>query len=249
MSKSSIKDPSIAIRPSQKLIDFIKTLDDVSIDLPANVLEVYEAFTQDKRKRNVYESTISSAPLTEDERNLLVALADDAFQTTTDIENCLESLCLRGNKDCENDSDSDIETVSNNEPISKNKARQIRAKQREKELAKLTLNLSDIKWLHQYLTKARASDASIGYLHELIVGSVLILPSNEIIERNPELEARCQRLRREQDDQRYRQMTKNVDSTRTYEPEETIAYQGNNIHIISYSNSIYLFVNLFLFIL
>lgn len=223
MSKASIKDQSIKILPSEKLIDFIKSLDDVSIDLPQNVLEIYEAFTQDKRKRNVFHQIIPSKPFSDEERNLLVALSDDTFQNTTDLENCLKSICIHIDDE---QNDFGVETVSSNEPISKNKSRQIRAMQREKELAKLTLNLSDIKWIHKYLSKIRKSDTSVGYLHELIEHSQLILPSNQVIERNAELEKRCQRLRREQEDQRYRQMTKNVDTTRTYEPEETIAYQG-----------------------
>lgn len=227
MAKASIKDHSIGIKPSDKLIDFIKSLDDVSIDLPKNLLKLYEAFTQDIRKRNIYNHPIPAEALTEEERKLLIALSDDTFQNTTDLQKCLESLSVYSCNDDENNSSPEIEEiVSTGERISKNKARQIRAKQREKELSKLTLNLSDLKWLHQYLLKERKTDSSISYLHELIEGSQLVLPSNEYIERNPELEERCQRLKREQEDQRYRLMTKNVDCSRSYEPEETISYQG-----------------------
>lgn len=227
MVKSSIKDQSISIKPSERLIYFIKSLDDVSIDLPENLLKVYGAFTQDTRKRNICKQTIPNKALTEDERKLLIALSDDTFQNTTDLQKCFESLSVNSNHDDKNDSTSEIEEmISAGERISKHKARQIRAKQREKELSKLTLNLSDLKWLHQYLLIARRTDNSVGYLHELIEGSQLILPSNEFTERNPELEERCQRLKREQDDQRYRLMTRNVDCTRSYEPEDTISYQG-----------------------
>lgn len=228
MSKAPIQDPSIAIRPSQKLIDFINTLDDVSVDLPENLLKVYQSFSQDTRPRNVCTKpdTDPIAVYTDEEKKLLMALSDNTFQGTTDLEECLQSLCLRSND--EESHDSDVETLAPNERISKNKARQIRAKQRQKEMSKLTLNLTDIKWLYKYLNEARKNDASIPYIHQLVEGSQLILPSNEIIERNPELEARCQRLKLEQDEQRYRQMTKNVDCTRSYEPEETISYQGKS---------------------
>lgn len=229
MIKVSIKDQSVGVRPSVKLIDFIKSLDDTTIELPENLYKIYEAFTNDTRQRKVFQNQIPTEPFTEEEKKLLIALSDDAFQVTTDLEQCLKSLCVAYKDDNEDDTSSDIETLSGNERISKNKARQIRAKQREKELSKLTLNLTDMKWIHQYLSEARKSDASVAYMHEFIEGSQLILPVNEFNERNPELEARCQRLKREQEDQRYRQMTKNVDCSRSYEQEETISYQGNII--------------------
>lgn len=230
MVKASIKNHSIGIKPSEKLIDFIKSLDDISIDLPENLLKLYESYTQDIRKRNIYNHPIPTEALTEEERKLLIALSDDTFQNATDLQKCLESLSVYScDDDDENNSSPEIEDiVATGERISKNKARQIRAKQREKELSKLTLNLSDLKWLHQHLLKERKADSSISYLYELIEGSQLVLPPNEYIERNPQLEERCQRLKREQEDQRYRLMTKNVDCSRSYEPEETISYQGRS---------------------
>lgn len=226
MVKASVKDQSISIKPSDRLIDFIKTLSDVSVDLPDNLLKIYSAFTQDTRKRNIYKLPSPTKALTEEERKLLIALSDGTFQTTTDIHKCLEQLSLYFNDDESNSSLEIEEIVSADERISKHKTRQMRAKQREKELSKLTLSLSDLKWLHLHLLNARQTDSGVSYLHELIEGSQLILPSNEFIERNPELEERCQRLKREQDEQRYRFMTKNVDCTRSHEPEDTISFQG-----------------------
>lgn len=252
MSKTTIKNPTISIRPSPKLIEFIKSLEDhPEVDLPENLLKVYQAFTQDTRPRNVYKSSSESSSASsvgvysEDEKQLLVALSDDTFQGATDLENCMKSLSVHvSNSDGNTDEDShhsDVETLAPHERISKNKARQIRAKQRQRELAKLTLDLADLKWLYCHLNDARQKETADGadavpYLHELVEGSQLILPANEIVERNPELEARCQRLKLEQDDYKYRQMTKNVDCSRTYEPEETISYQGKHcITYISYS--------------
>lgn len=229
MVKVPIINPFIGIRPSQQLIDFIKSLNDSSIDLPENLLKIYQAFTQDTKSRSTCKKSIPEYSFTEEEKQLLVALSDDAFQGTTDLETILNELSVSSCHDDEdenNDWDTDIETVSSNEPISKNKARQMRAKQRQKELSNLTLNLTDLKWMHEYLNEARKLDPSVSYLHELVKGSQLVLPANEFTERDPKLEARCQRLKREQDDQRYRSMTKNVDCSRSYEPEETIAYQG-----------------------
>lgn len=230
MSKAPIKDPSIELRPSPQLIDFIKTLDDFSVALPENLLNVYQSFSQDTRPRDVCpKSDIDSiSDYTDEEKKLMFALSDDAFQGTTDLQKCFESLCVRTKHDDSNDDslDSDVETLAPNERISKNKARQMRAKQRLKEMSKLTLNLTDLKWLYKHLNEARQNDPTVPYLHKLVEGSQLILPPNEIIERNQELEARCQRLKLEQDEQKYRQMTRNVDCTRTTEPTESISYQG-----------------------
>lgn len=228
MSKEAIKNPSVGIRPSQELINFIKSLDDPSIDLPENLLKLYQAFTQDTRTRNVCKQTAleGGGVYTDEEKKLMIAMSDDGFQGSTDLGKCLESLSIASCDEDIGDDFSNVETLRPDEKISKNKARQMRAKQRQKEASKLTLNLFDLKWLHKYLTDAREIDTSIPFLHELVEGSQLVLPANEITERNPELEARCKLLKRQQDDQAYRQMTKNVDCTRTYEPEETISYQG-----------------------
>lgn len=225
MAKASIKNQAIGIVPSPALLAFIKTLDDVSLDIPANLLDIYQAVTKDNRKRNICQPPVTEISFNEEEKKMLTVLSDDTFQGTTDLSECLEALCLHQSVDTSSDS-SDIETLSDNEPISKNKARQLRAKKREKELSKLVISLTDLKWLHEYLIEGRRSGTTYVYLHELIKGSKLMLPANEVIERNPELEKRCQRLKREQDEKRYRMMTKNVDSRRTYEPDETIASQG-----------------------
>lgn len=225
MGKASITSPFIEIRPSEKMIEFIQTLNDSSVHLPENLLRIYQAFTQDTKTRPICKQSIPDCAFSEEEKKLLIALSDDAFQCETDLEISLNELCIDSARTDESN-ESDTETVSSNEPISKNKSRQMRAKQRQKELSNLTLNLIDLKWIHKYLNEARKSDPKIDYLHEIIKGSQLILPQNEITERNPDLEARCQRLKREQDDLKYRMMTKNVDCSRSYEPEETISYQG-----------------------
>ena len=53
----------------------------------------------------------------------------------------------------------------------------------------------------------------------------LQLPANEIVERNPVLEERIKRLKAQQENRVYNSMTKNVDSSRKFIPEETISYQ------------------------
>lgn len=86
------------------------------------------------------------------------------------------------------------------------------------------LTLKDIKWLRAYMKKHEHENSV--YLHEVFEGSKTVLPENEIIKRNPELEARCEKLRKNQMNRDYRAMTKNVDNVRVRYPEETISYQG-----------------------
>ncbi|KAL9694766.1 hypothetical protein quinque_014051 [Culex quinquefasciatus] len=58
----------------------------------------------------------------------------------------------------------------------------------------------------------------------------LILPENEQQKRNAELEARCQKLRKEQEAREYEAMTRNVDNVRTHMPQDTIAFQMKQIN-------------------
>jgi hypothetical protein len=64
------------------------------------------------------------------------------------------------------------------------------------------------------------------YLCDLIDGAELRLPENEIVERNPVLEKRIQRLKAEQEQRIYNSMTKNIDNRRKFIPEDTIAFQS-----------------------
>jgi len=88
-----------------------------------------------------------------------------------------------------------------------------------------TLTLTDLKFLNKILSEKRKTCEQTPYLHELLENSKIILPQNEVIPRNPELEARCKKLREEQQNREYRSMTKDVDSVRRHLPEDTIAYQ------------------------
>lgn len=82
-----------------------------------------------------------------------------------------------------------------------------------------SLSLADVKRLKEELGEG-------SYLCDVIAGAQLILPENEIIARNPVLEKRIQRLKAEQEQRVYNTMTKNVDSSRRFMPEETIAFQS-----------------------
>ncbi|XP_058836913.1 transmembrane protein 199 [Topomyia yanbarensis] len=93
-----------------------------------------------------------------------------------------------------------------------------------------TISLADLKWLNQAMSRLRNDDPTVPYLHELMHDCEIILPENEIMERNPELEARCQKLRRQQEAKQYEAMTRNVDSLRTHHPQDTISFQMKQIN-------------------
>lgn len=101
------------------------------------------------------------------------------------------------------------------EKLSTNESTNVKAK-KDKTTA---LTLPELKRLKTEL-------AGSSFLCDVIEGANFKLPENEIVERNPELEKRVKRLMREQEQRVYNSMTKNVDSSRKFEPEETIAYQS-----------------------
>ncbi|XP_055526183.1 uncharacterized protein LOC129718952 isoform X2 [Wyeomyia smithii] len=92
------------------------------------------------------------------------------------------------------------------------------------------LVLNDLKWLQRVVTQLRKQNNELPYLHELIRDCKIALPKNEIIERNPELEARCIKLRCEQEAKEYKAMTRNVDNIQNYIPQDSIAYQTKQIN-------------------
>ncbi|EDV42610.1 uncharacterized protein Dana_GF18081 [Drosophila ananassae] len=95
---------------------------------------------------------------------------------------------------------------------------------------KSVLYLEDIHWLNDTLDELRKTEVCEVFLHELIETCDLILPENEFKPRNPDLEARCQRLREEQHNREYQKMTKNVDAGLKNYPEDTIAYQIKSLN-------------------
>lgn len=132
--------------------------------------------------------------------------------------------------DDNNDEDtSELGAVAHNKNVSKSRAKRIKEQRKERQRERVRLTLADLIWLNTLLTTRRrdgCADSDGIYLHQLLAGSNLSLPRNEIHERDPALEARCVRLRLEQDARVYNVMTKNVDSSRRQLPDDTIAYQS-----------------------
>ncbi|KAK2579656.1 hypothetical protein KPH14_011580 [Odynerus spinipes] len=92
------------------------------------------------------------------------------------------------------------------------------------------LKLNDINWLNEYLQEYRKTATQKVYLHEILEGADVILPTPKITPRNPELEARIQKLTAQQNAREYRAMTKSVDPVRKDLPEDSLAYQMKQIN-------------------
>lgn len=93
-------------------------------------------------------------------------------------------------------------------------------------LTEYLVYLDDVRWLQQFLEVLRSKQHTNLYLNDILLSCRLELPQNEIIDRNPVLEARCQRLKEEAENRKYVLMTKNVNTNLINYPEDSIAYQS-----------------------
>lgn len=91
----------------------------------------------------------------------------------------------------------------------------------DKEQIKLTV--SEVRWIRNNV------DLEVP-LHEWLEMCRIELPEPPVIPRSPELEARVQRLKLEQQERDYQHMTRNVDTVRSKYPDETIASQLKEIN-------------------
>ena len=89
---------------------------------------------------------------------------------------------------------------------------------------KSTIELGKLKYAYDLINKSSKETKNQIYLNDILID--IVLPINEIRERNPILEKRCEQLRIDQERREYKSMTKNVDTTRKFMPEDTIAFQS-----------------------
>ena len=72
------------------------------------------------------------------------------------------------------------------------------------------IELSDLKWIFE--NRSSHPECSFTF-HELLNGSEVLLPEPTFPPRNPELDARVQKLRMQQEHREYNQMVSNVDGS------------------------------------
>ncbi|EDV94432.1 uncharacterized protein LOC6567905 [Drosophila grimshawi] len=201
MLKSTIVDTRVRLRPSKKLLALLDAQKEHFEEMPANVAKAL--------KDNGYSLPTSIKVLKENELVYKRPTIDTKLLTklTADIP----EVPLK----------SQVEDVANGEEADD---------QQEQTVKGNFLYLNDIHWLRDTLDKLRQQKKINIFLYELLENCELILPENEFKPRNPELEARCQRLRDEQHNREYHKMTKNVDATLKNVPEDTIAYQLKSLN-------------------
>lgn len=112
-------------------------------------------------------------------------------------------------------------------------------KSKKEKIANAILKIEDLRWLHKYLVEYRKNTSEKIYLHELFDDSNVILPMPKETPRNPELEARIQKLTAQQNSREYQAMTKSVDSLRKFLPEDSIAYQSKYNYLYIYFNNLF----------
>lgn len=204
MSKLPIKDPSVKVIPSPAFRKFITSRFSRDSLLPLAI-------------QNICKNNLSKCSKTEDgEPGKAIEFSEEEHAF----------LKEQNEKNLQTKSDID-DVVSSEETKEPDEILKTATTQKTNTLA---LSLNDLKWLHQALNRLRKDDPDVPYLHELMQDCEMVLPENEIQERNPELEARCQKLRKQQEAKEYEAMTRNVDNVRTLMPQDTIAYQMKQIN-------------------
>lgn len=122
------------------------------------------------------------------------------------------------------------EEVAENPPEEKKDEKKT-SNNKEKTKKEQIITVQDVKWLNGMLQEKRATASEPVYLHELLESCSVLLPENPVIERSPELEKRCETLRKEQENRNYRKMTRNVENYRSHPYEDSISYQSSYIFL------------------
>ncbi|XP_017023603.1 uncharacterized protein [Drosophila kikkawai] len=206
MLKSTIVDTRVRLVPSEKVLTFLDAQKEHFKLVPENVARLMKlkGYKLPVSTKIIKDRDVPSQrpKIDQDQLKKLIADIPDLPEKTADAMKPVSS------QETEEDTEQD-------EPRTE---------------IKDVLYLSDLHWLTDVLHDLRREEHSEVFLHELIETCEMVLPENEIKQRDPELEARCQRLREEQQNREYHKMTKNVDAGLKNFPEDTISYQIKSIN-------------------
>ncbi|XP_050090531.1 uncharacterized protein LOC126574390 [Anopheles aquasalis] len=210
MSKLPITDPAIRIVPSKELKQFIGTKLVVPASAPVTLRNIHSAYNKAGQRATTGQVA----------EQLKTPIPKATAEFTATERRVIEDCITKQEADDETTDQACVfDCTDDTKPAS----------------MKNCLGLADIRWLFNALTEMRKTDSTVPFLHALLAGCPLVMPENPVQERNPVLEARCQLLRKQQEERDYNRMTKNVDSIRKHMPEETIGYQVKQInrHLIA----------------
>ncbi|XP_034664683.1 transmembrane protein 199 [Drosophila subobscura] len=213
MLKSTIIDTRVRLVPSVTLLEFLDAQKEHFEKVPENVAKLMknEGYTLPLSTQIVKEQDLSIKRPNIDQ-SLLRRLCADVH---VEAEPAAKSSGKKNKKAAKGKQSSSEEVNEDAEPPKQYKN---------------VLYLTDMHWLNDTLIQMRKDGICNLFLFELIESSDLVLPENEMKPRNPELEARCERLRAEQHNREYHKMTKNVDAGLKHYPEDTIAYQIKSLN-------------------
>lgn len=208
MSITTIADPTVRLVASKKLCAFVAKHLKATQEMPKNISEIFSAQTGKSCTKVVdVDDGIENIKYTQQEEQFLseLELGEGNAEEFKELIGAPE-----GDSDDENSEES---------PAKKDTKGGL-AKKRH------LINLKDVKWLDKVVREKREKGETEVYLHELLEHCDLVLPQNEVIERNPELEARCEKLRQQQETYLYHKMTRNVDNSFKDAAEDTISFQS-----------------------
>lgn len=223
--KGSLVDTSLKIYPSKKLLQFLKD-QSFTQNVPLNIRKIINR-DNNKGKNDVQEKpkpidvNLSNKDI-EILNKIKNSVTDEVENKTSDEDKSVENpekesekKSVNGEENQESDSNEDTESVEN----------ESKEKDTKDKMEGPFLSTSDIEWLYVCLKEKRSKASDTPFLHELLEGSHVEVPENQVLKRNPDLEARCVKLRAQQEAREYRKMTKGVDNVRMRFPEDSISYQ------------------------
>lgn len=218
--KGSLVDTSLKIYPSKKLLQFLKD-QSFTQNVPLNIRKITN------RDNNKGKNDVQEKP-----KPIDVNLSNKDIEILNKIKNFVkdevENKTSDEDKSVENpEKESEKKSVNGeeNQESDSNEDTESKEKDTKYKMEGPFLSTSDIEWLYVCLKEKRSKASDTPFLHELLEGSHVEVPENQVLKRNPDLEARCVKLRAQQEAREYRKMTKGVDNVRMRFPEDSISYQ------------------------
>ncbi|KAH9631489.1 hypothetical protein HF086_004650 [Spodoptera exigua] len=222
----SLVDTNLRIYPSKHLLDYLKSVP-IDDNVPLNIGRLvkgrnYEVKHKEaKNEEQVIAVHLNSTDIENLNKIKAIMKVDDEVKEQ-EQSNVDEEPKKDDNVEKDEKSTISEQTDSKGKVLDKSKLNNENKKEE-----KLYLLTTDIDWLYTYLQKQRKAkgDKNVPYLHVLLEGSSIETPENQVLPRDPVLEARCVKLRAQQEAREYRKMTKSVDNVRMKFPEDSISYQ------------------------
>lgn len=225
--KGSLINTNLKIYPSKRLLNFLETIA-VGDDIPINILKLVKGKDYELKKEQQKDGIVVEK----------LSLNNKDIENLQRIKNAVNAI---ENKNQSGEEAKNSPNMESNDKESSNKKTEV-TKANTENVSEKNENLeekskgpylitSDIEWLYSHLQSRKIKgDKNIPYLHVLLEGIHVEMPKNKTIKRNPVLEARCVKLRAQQEAREYRKMTKSVDNVRMRFPEDSISYQLKQVN-------------------